>query len=86
MHRAAHLSAIWITAAVAGNTGGGFVGTVARSGAVCGGRALAAGGCHAMPWTGGGRTVPGLVIEVLYVEHCPCVPAALSLVQRIAER
>ena len=21
-----------------------------------------------------------LVIEVLYVEHCPCVPAALSLV------
>jgi len=32
---------------------------------------------------GGGRTVPGLVIEVLYVEHCPCVPAALSLVQRV---
>ena len=32
---------------------------------------------------GGGRTVPGLVIEVLYVEHCPCVPAALSLVHRI---
>ena len=27
--------------------------------------------------------MPGLVIEVLYVEHCPCVPAALSLVQRI---
>jgi hypothetical protein len=27
--------------------------------------------------------VPGPVIEVLYVEHCPCVPAALSLIQRI---
>ena len=25
----------------------------------------------------------GLVIEVLYVEHCPCVPAALSLVHRV---
>jgi len=31
----------------------------------------------------GGLTVSGLVIEVLYVQHCPCVPAALSLVQRI---
>jgi len=31
----------------------------------------------------GGLSVPGPVIEVLYVEHCPCVPAALSLVQRI---
>jgi hypothetical protein len=36
-----------------------------------------------MPWTRGGRTVPGLVIEVLYVEHCPCVPAALSLLHQI---
>jgi hypothetical protein len=27
--------------------------------------------------------VPGLVIEVLYAEDCPCVSAALSLVQRI---
>ena len=35
-----------------------------------------------MPWTRGGRTVPGLVIEVLYVEHCPCVPA-LSLLHQI---
>jgi hypothetical protein len=34
-----------------------------------------------MDW--GGLTVSGLVIEVLYVEHCPCVPAALSLVQRV---
>jgi hypothetical protein len=33
---------------------------------------------------GGGRGVPSLlVVEVLYVEHCPCVSAALSLVQRI---
>ena len=32
---------------------------------------------------GGGLTVSGLVIEVLYVEHCPCVSAALSVVQRI---
>ena len=32
---------------------------------------------------GGGLAVSGLVIEVLYVEHCPCVPAALSLVHRI---
>ena len=32
---------------------------------------------------GGGLTVSGLVIEVLYVEHCPCVPGALSLVHRI---
>jgi hypothetical protein len=31
----------------------------------------------------GGLTVPGLVIELLYVQRCPCVPAALSLVQRI---
>jgi hypothetical protein len=30
-----------------------------------------------------GLTVPGVVIEVLYVEHCPCVPAALTVVQRI---
>jgi hypothetical protein len=28
--------------------------------------------------------VPGLVIEVLYVEHCPNFPAALALVQRVA--
>ena len=34
-------------------------------------------------WTGGGLTVSGPVIEVLYVEHCPCVSAALSLVQRV---
>ena len=34
-----------------------------------------------MDW--GGLTVSGLVIEVLYVEHCPCVLAALSLVQRV---
>jgi hypothetical protein len=34
-----------------------------------------------MDW--GGLTVSGLVIEVLYVVHCPCVPAALSLVQRV---
>ena len=27
--------------------------------------------------------VPGLVIEVLYVEHCPNFPAALALVQRV---
>jgi hypothetical protein len=27
--------------------------------------------------------VSRLVIEVLYVEHCPCVSAALSLVQRV---
>ncbi len=32
---------------------------------------------------GGGITVSGLVIEVLYVAHCPCVPAALSVVRRI---
>jgi hypothetical protein len=32
---------------------------------------------------GGGLTVSGLVIEVLYVEHCPCVSAALSLVRRV---
>ena len=32
---------------------------------------------------GRGLTVAGLVIEVLYVEHCPCVPAAMSLVQRV---
>jgi hypothetical protein len=32
---------------------------------------------------GGGLTVSGLVIEVLYVEHCPCVAAALSLVRRV---
>src|SRR5215207_5796846 len=36
-----------------------------------------------MPWTGGGLTVSGPVIEVLYVEHCPCVSAALSLVRRV---
>ncbi len=28
--------------------------------------------------------VPGLLIEVLYVEHCPNFPAALALVQRVA--
>jgi hypothetical protein len=33
----------------------------------------------------GGRTVPDVVIEVLYVEHCPCVPAALTVVQRICD-
>jgi hypothetical protein len=27
--------------------------------------------------------VPGLVIEELYVEHCPNFPAALALVQRV---
>jgi hypothetical protein len=27
--------------------------------------------------------VPGLVVEVLYVEHCPNFPAALALVQRV---
>jgi hypothetical protein len=27
--------------------------------------------------------VPGLVIEVLYVEHCPNFPAALALVKRV---
>ena len=27
--------------------------------------------------------MPDLVIEVLYVLQCPCVPAALSLVQRV---
>ena len=27
---------------------------------------------------------PGLVVEVLYVEHCPNFPAALALVQRVA--
>ena len=26
---------------------------------------------------------PGVVIEVLYVEHCPNFPAALALVQRV---
>jgi hypothetical protein len=30
------------------------------------------------------RQVPGLVIEVLYVEHCSNFPAALALVQRVA--
>jgi hypothetical protein len=35
---------------------------------------------------GGGLTVPELVIEVLYVEHCPCVSAALSLVQRVCAK
>ena len=30
----------------------------------------------------GGLVVPGPVIELLYVEHCPCVSAAQSLVQR----
>jgi hypothetical protein len=28
--------------------------------------------------------VLGLVVEVLYVEHCPNFPAALALVQRVA--
>ena len=27
--------------------------------------------------------MPGLVVEVLYVEHCPNFPAALALVQRV---
>jgi hypothetical protein len=27
---------------------------------------------------------PGLVVEVLYVEHCPNVPAAVALVERVA--
>jgi len=27
---------------------------------------------------------PGLVVEVLYVEHCPNVPAALALVEWVA--
>ena len=27
--------------------------------------------------------MPSLVIEVLYVQHCPCIPGALSLVHRI---
>jgi hypothetical protein len=27
---------------------------------------------------------PNLVVEVLYVEHCPNLPAALALVQRVA--
>jgi hypothetical protein len=27
---------------------------------------------------------PGLVVEVLYVEHCPKFPAALALVERVA--
>jgi hypothetical protein len=31
----------------------------------------------------GGFTVPGVVIEVLYMKHCPCVPAVLTVVQRI---
>jgi hypothetical protein len=30
------------------------------------------------------RQVPDLVIEVLYVEHCPNFPAALALVHRVA--
>ena len=30
----------------------------------------------------GGLVVPGPVIELLYVEHCPCVSAAQSMVQR----
>jgi hypothetical protein len=29
------------------------------------------------------QQVPGLVIEVLHVEHCPNFPAALALVQRV---
>lgn len=29
------------------------------------------------------RQVPGLVVEVLHVEHCPNFPAALALVQRV---
>jgi hypothetical protein len=31
----------------------------------------------------GEEVVPGPVIEVLYVEHCPCVLAAQSLVRRV---
>ena len=31
-----------------------------------------------------GRQVPGLVVEVLYVEHCPNFPAALALDHRVA--
>jgi len=31
----------------------------------------------------GEEVVPGPVIEVLYVEHCPCVSAAQSLVRRV---
>jgi hypothetical protein len=27
---------------------------------------------------------PGLVVDVLYVEHCPNFPAALALVERVA--
>jgi hypothetical protein len=27
---------------------------------------------------------PGLLVEVLYVEHCPNFPAALALVERVA--
>jgi hypothetical protein len=27
--------------------------------------------------------LPGLVVEVLHVEHCPNFPAALALVQRV---
>jgi hypothetical protein len=27
---------------------------------------------------------PGLVVEVLYIEHCPNFPAALALVERVA--
>ena len=27
---------------------------------------------------------PGPVVEVLYVEHCPNIPAALALVERVA--
>ena len=27
---------------------------------------------------------PGLVVEVLYVEHCPNFPVALALVERVA--
>jgi hypothetical protein len=37
-----------------------------------------------MPSAVEGHQVPGLVIEVLYVEHCPNFPAALALVQRVA--
>ena len=35
-----------------------------------------------MPSLSENRQVPGVVIEVLYVEHCPNFPAALALVQR----
>jgi hypothetical protein len=31
----------------------------------------------------GGDQVPGLVVEVLHVQHCPNFPAALALVQRV---